>query len=310
MKSCCLYWVSGDNMIKIENLIKTFDDFVALDKLNVNVKKGAIYGLVGVNGSGKTTAIRHLCGVYKQDSGKVLIDGAPIYDNIEIKQRIGFVSDDLTFFDNSMRSLKNLYKDMYERWDEARFNKLVSLFGLNERGNLRKFSKGMQKQASFAFAMATTPDVLLLDEPIDGLDPIVRRLVIREMMDDVAERDMTVLVSSHNLKEMEGICDSIGIVKKGRMIVERDIDDLKSDVHKIQVAFGEDVPSGTEKYGDLNILHEEVRGSVELLVVRGKQEEIMSKIKTLKPHLYDILPLTLEEIFIYETDGEFNEIPY
>ena len=212
-------------MIKIENLTKTFGDFVALDNLNVNVKKGAIYGLVGVNGSGKTTAIRHLCGVYQQDSGKVLIDGVPIYDNIEIKQRIGFVSDDLTFFDNSMKSLKRLYRDMYVRWDEERFNKLVSLFGLNEKGNLKKFSKGMQKQASFAFAMATTPDILLLDEPIDGLDPIVRRVVIREMMNDVAERDMTVLVSSHNLKEMEGICDSIGIVKKGRMIVERDIDD-------------------------------------------------------------------------------------
>ena len=297
-------------MIKIENVTKTFGNFVALDKLNVNVKKGSVYGLVGVNGSGKTTAIRHLCGVYRQDSGEVLINGIPIYDNIEIKQRIGFVSDDLTFFDNSIRSLKRLYRDMYNNWNEERFNKLVSQFGLNERGNLKKFSKGMQKQASFAFAMATTPNVLLLDEPIDGLDPIVRRLVIKEIMEDVAEREMTVLVSSHNLKEMEGICDSIGIVKNGRMIVERDIDDLKSDVHKIQIAFPDGVQQGTEKYGDLNVLHQETRGSVELLVVRGKQDEIINKIKTLNPHLYDVLSLTLEEIFIYETDGEFNEIPY
>lgn len=298
-------------MIKIEKLTKAFDGFVALDNLNLNIKKGSIYGLVGINGSGKTTVIKHLSGVYRQDAGNIFIDDKPVYDNISIKERVGFIPDDLYFFPNySIKTLKGFYSNLYKNWNNERFNTLLQLFKLDERRRLSKFSKGMQKQAAFIFAMSIMPDVLLLDEPIDGLDPIIRKLVLKEIVDDVANRQLTVLVSSHNLKEMEGICDSIGIVKNGHMIIERDLDDLKSDVHKVQVAFSEGTSPEISKYGDLNILHTERRGSIELLVVRGKEQDVLSRIKSLKPLVYDLLPLTLEEIFIYETEGEFDEIPY
>ncbi len=298
-------------MIKIEKLSKTFDGFVALHNLNLNIKKGSIYGLVGINGAGKTTIIKHLAGVYRQDEGMLLIDNKPVYDDVSIKERVGYISDDLYFFPNySIKSLKGFYKGMYKNWSDERFNTLLKLFKLDERRKLSKFSKGMQKQAAFIFAMSIMPDVLLLDEPIDGLDPVVRKLVMQQIVDDVANRQLTVLVSSHNLKEMEGICDSIGIMKNGQMIIERDLDDLKSDVHKVQVAFALDNPLGVEKYGNLNILHMEKRGSVELLIIRGKEADILTQIKSLSPLVYDLLPLTLEEIFIYETEGEMNEIPY
>lgn len=298
-------------MIKIENLTKEFDGFVALNNLNLNVKKGSIYGLVGVNGSGKTTIIKHLAGVYRQDKGNIFIDNKPVYDDVSIKERVGFISDDLYFFPNySIKTLKDFYSNLYNNWNKDRFDMLLKLFKLDQRRTLTKFSKGMQKQVAFIFAMSIMPDVLLLDEPVDGLDPIVRKLVLKEIVDDVANRQLTVLISSHNLKEMEGICDSIGIVKNGKMLIERDLDDLKSDVHKVQVAFKDSVSKGKNKYTDLNILHIENRGSVELLVIKGKELDILNKIKSLNPLVYDILPLSLEEIFMYETEGEFNEISY
>lgn len=298
-------------VIKIENLSKSFDGFAALNNLNLSVAKGSIYGLVGVNGSGKTTIIKHLAGIYRQDIGNILIDNKPVYDDVSIKERVGFIPDDLYFFPNySIKMLRGFYRSLYKSWDDERFKILLEMFKLDERRRLSKFSKGMQKQAAFIFAMSTMPDVLLLDEPIDGLDPIVRKLVLQQVVDDVASRQMTVLVSSHNLKEMEGICDSIGIVKNGKMIIERDLDDLKSDVHKVQVAFAEDTTTEKSKYGDLNILHIERRGSIELLVIRGEEHDVLGRIKSLNPLVYDLLPLTLEEIFIYETEGKLDEIPY
>ncbi len=297
-------------MIQIENLTKTFDGFTALNNLNLNIQQGSIYGLVGVNGSGKTTIIKHLAGIYRQDSGTVLMEGKPVYDNISIKERVGYISDDLFFFTYSLKTMRVFYKNLYKNWNDQRYETLVNLFKLDQIRKLNKFSKGMQKQAAFILAMSTMPDFLLLDEPIDGLDPFVRKLVMQQIVEDVASRNLTVLVSSHNLKEMEGICDSIGIVKQGKMIIERNLDDLKSDVHKVQVAYSQETPQGREKYGDLNILHFESRGSIELLVVRGTEDEIYNRIRKINPLVYDILPLTLEEIFIYETEGEYNEIPY
>ncbi len=296
-------------MIKIEKLTKKFDGFTALHELNLHVKKGSIYGLVGINGSGKTTIIKHLAGVYVQDTGGVFIDGKPVYDDIKIKERVGFIPDDLYFFQGyNMKMVRNFYKGLYKKWDDERYKTLTQLFKLNEKVKISRFSKGMQKQAAFVFAMSMQPDVLLLDEPIDGLDPIVRKLVMQQVVEDVASREMTVLVSSHNLKEMEGICDAIGIVKGGKMLIERDIDDLKSDVHKVQVAFPSQTPEGKEKYVGLNVLYLERRGSIELLVVKGKEEDVLKRINSLNPLVYDLLPLTLEEIFIYETEGEFDDL--
>jgi len=295
-------------MVQIENLTKTFDGFTALNKLNLNIKKGSIYGLVGVNGSGKTTAIKHLAGIYRQDSGSVTLDGTPVYDNAGLKAKVGFISDDLYFFPHyNIKSLRRFYMNMYSTWNEARYRHLLDMFKLDDKRKVSKFSKGMQKQTAFIFAMSIMPNFLLLDEPIDGLDPIVRRLIMQEVIDDVAERKMTVLVSSHNLKEMDGICDAIGIIKNGRMVIERDLDDLKSDVHKVQLAFENTLP--THELG-LQVLHEESRGSIKMLVIRGKEDEVSQRIKSFNPLIFDHLPLTLEEIFVYETEGASNEIPY
>ena len=295
-------------MVQIENLTKTFDGFTALDKLNLNIKKGSIYGLVGVNGSGKTTAIKHLAGIYRQDSGSVTLDGTPVYDNAGLKAKVGFISDDVYFFPHyNIKSLRGFYANMYSTWNEERYRHLLGMFKLDDKRKVSKFSKGMQKQTAFIFAMSIMPNFLLLDEPIDGLDPIVRRLIMQEVIDDVAEREMTVLVSSHNLKEMDGICDAIGIIKSGRMVIERDLDDLKSDVHKVQLAFDGTLP--THELG-LQVLHEESRGSIKMLVIRGKEDEVSQRIKSFNPLIFDRLPLTLEEIFVYETEGASNEIPY
>ncbi len=293
-------------MIQVKELSKSFDGFKALDGLSLNVKKGSIYGLVGVNGSGKTTLIKHLAGVYIPDSGEELIDGEEIFDNVAVKERIAYIADDLYFF--GMYNLKGsaaYYRKLYPNWNDERYAHMVSQFGLNEKIKLSKFSKGMQKQAAFILAMSAMPKILILDEPIDGLDPLVRRRVLKYIVDDVAAREMTVLVSSHNLKEMEGLCDSIGIISKGKMLIERDLDDLKSDVHKIQVVF----PQGVEPDLDgLNILYREKRGSVELLIIRGERNRVENKLMESKPMVFDLLPLTLEEIFIYETGGERDEL--
>ena len=288
-------------MIQVKNLTKTFDGFTALNGLDLTIKKGSIYGLVGVNGSGKTTAIKHLTGIYLPDSGSVDIDQQPVYDNADVKAKVGYIPDELYFFPGyNMKMLCRFYQNMYKTWNQERYTRLTKLFNLDERRKVNKFSKGMQKQTAFVFAMSIMPEVLILDEPIDGLDPIVRKEILQQVIDDVAARQLTVLVSSHNLKEMEGLCDAVGIIKKGRMAIERDLDDLKSDVHKIQIAFESAQDSEQSNSLDLDILHHEKRGSIELLVVRGKEEEVEAKIKSLKPLVYDHLPLTLEEIFIYE----------
>jgi len=306
-------------MVEIKNVTKNFDKFIALKNFNLNIKKGSIYGLVGVNGAGKTTAIRHLAGMYLPNEGTIEIDGLPVYNNIKVKERVGYIPDDLYFLPQyNMRRLRSFYRNMYKNWDDERYERLLQLFKLDEKRGIKKFSKGMQKQTAFIFSMSIKPDVLLLDEPIDGLDPIVRKQVLQEIITDVAEREMTVLISSHNLKEMDGICDAIGIVKGGQMIIERDLDDLKSDVHKIQVVFPERGNNDENAvnanpynpYEGLTILYQEKRGTVELLVVRGKEEDISAKIKAYNPLVYDQLPLTLEEIFIYETEGVIDEIPY
>ena len=287
-------------MVQIDNLTKTFDTYKALDGLSLNIKKGSIYGLVGVNGSGKTTAIKHLTGIYRQDSGRVTIDDQSVYDNAALKARVGYIPDELFFFAGyNLGMTRRFYKNMYESWNDDRYEALTKLLQLDEKRRLNRFSKGMQKQAVFALTLSTMPEVLILDEPIDGLDPIVRKDIFGEIIQDVADRDMTVLISSHNLKEMDDICDAVGIIKNGKMVIERDLDDLKADVHKIQVAFDAEA-NKLESSPGLTILHRESRGSVELLVVRGSHDDVSAIIKGKSPLVYDHLPLTLEEIFIYE----------
>lgn len=293
-------------MIKVDNVNKTFDGFQALHDLDLNVRKGSIYGLVGTNGAGKTTLIKHVTGVLRQDRGNILIEDAPVYENLQIKQRMGYIPDDLYFFASyNLKESARFYQSIYPGWNSERYAHMVKQFELSEKRKLSKFSKGMQKQAAFILTMSSMPDYLILDEPIDGLDPIIRKLVWKYVVEDVAEREMTVLVSSHNLREMEGICDSIGILNKGKMMIERDLDELKSDIHKIQAAFRD---PKQDPYAGLNVLHKESRGTVDLLIVRNRKELVEKVISESNPVVFDLLPLSLEEIFIYELGGGDSEI--
>jgi len=293
-------------MIKITQLDKSFDGVPALSDLNLHVKDGSIYGLIGENGSGKTTLIKHLVGIFKPDNGSITINGESIENNMKLKERIGYIPDDLNFFSSyNLKDSAKFYASLYPTWNQKRYEQMLSQFKFNDKKRLSKFSKGMQKQAAFVLTMSAMPDYLILDEPIDGLDPIVRKLVWKYVVEDVSERKMTVLVSSHNLREMEGICDSIGILSKGKMKLERDLDELKTDIHKIQVAFK---VKPENPYQGLNVLYKEKRGSVDLLIIQNRRDVVENIINEHNPILLDLLPLSLEEIFIYELGGKDHDI--
>lgn len=296
-------------MIKVSAAIKRFGKIKALDGLDLNVNSGSIYGLVGTNGAGKTTIIKAIVGIQRLDEGTVTIDGEEVYENPSVKSRIGYVSDDSSFLPGySMADMGAYLRGIYPEWDTERYNLMIEEFGLDPKMKLSSFSKGMQKQAALIMALSSLPDILVLDEPIDGLDPVVRLKAWKYIIDDVAERGTTVLVSSHNLREMEGYCDHIGIISEGRMVIERDLEDLKTDVHKVQVAFAGHDGEQADRYEDLNILHREKRGSVDLLIVKDRRENIEEIIGAMEPAVFDMLPLSLEEIFIYELGGVSNEI--
>lgn len=285
-------------MIEVHSVTKTFDSFTALSKLSLCVPHGAIYGLVGPNGAGKTTIIRHLTGVYRQDSGSILIDGQKVFENMELKRRIACIPDEFyTFGSEGIRDLKNFYAGVYPNFDKKRYEQLKDVFNLNDKMPLRRFSKGMQKQAAFWLAICCRPDYLILDEPVDGLDPVMRRQVWGLLMEDAAEREMTVLVSSHNLRELEDVCDHVGIMHNGTMLLERSLDSLQENIVKVQIVTDLPLPN------DLNVLHQQTVGKIQTLIIRGKQDEITQKLHSCQPMLCDLLPLSLEEIFIYELGG-------
>lgn len=292
-------------MIQVNKLIKSFDGFRALDGLNIHVPKGAVYGLVGPNGAGKSTVIRHLAGIYRQDSGQVLIDGQPVYENPEIKGRIAYIPDDIFFYTQAtINDMMKFYRSVYPRFSPERFEKLEELFNLDRKQPMRKLSKGMQKQAAFWLAMSQCPEVVILDEPVDGLDPVMRRQVWSALLSDVAENGTTVLVSSHNLRELEDVCDHVGIMNHGRMLVERSLSALQDNIVKIQLAFadGGKLPEGLE------ILHRSSTGRLQQLILRGSAEELTAKLSAAGPLFLDVVPLNLEEIFIYELGGADHEV--
>ncbi len=295
-------------MIKVENVIKTFDGFKALDGLNLHVEKGSVYGLVGPNGAGKSTIIRHLTGIYRQDSGKVTIDGQEVFDNADIKKRIAYIPDDLYFFLNSdMDDMAKFYQGIYKDYNMDRYNKLLSVITtIDRKKTIRKMSKGMQKQAAFVLAMCQMSDVMILDEPVDGLDPVMRRQIWSLLMQDVTERQVTVLVSSHNLRELEDVCDTVGIMNKGKMLLEKSLFSMQEGITKLQVAFKDNnSPEITEESIDgVKLLSNTKNGSVFTLIVKCSEEEIKAKMSKYEPLLLDTVPLTLEEIFIHELGGE------
>ncbi|AEH47767.1 ABC transporter ATP-binding protein [Parageobacillus thermoglucosidasius] len=286
-------------MIHLTNVTKTFDRFQAVHGVNMTVQKGRIYGLLGSNGAGKTTLLKMMAGIIRPDHGTVLIDGEEVWENPRIKQRILFLPDHVYFFPNTtIEQMAAFYESIYPSFHRERFTKLQELFLLDPRKKIHQFSKGMQRQAAFWLAFSTMPDVLIMDEPLDGLDAVIRQKVKNIIVQEVAEREMTVVISSHNLREMEDLCDCIGVLHSGEMLFEKELDVMKTDIHKIQVAFRNGIPKQFAE--QLNIVYKEERGSVLLLIVRGEKQEIISHIQPFQPLIFDILPLTLEEIFIYE----------
>lgn len=292
-------------MIEVRNVIKEFDGFRALDDLSMTVPTGSVYGLVGPNGAGKSTIIRHLTGIYRQDAGEIMIDGAPVFENPEVKSRIAYIPDDIFYYANaSIREMMDFYRSIYPHFDAERFKKLSDVFGLDPKRQMRRLSKGMQKQAAFWIAVSLRPEILILDEPVDGLDPVMRRQIWSIIMADVAENGTTVLVSSHNLRELEDVCDSVGIMNKGKIMIERSLNELQENIVKIQLALpdGEVLPEG------LDILHKSNTGRLQSLIMHGTQKELTEKLQSAHPLFIDAVPLTLEEIFIYELGGADYEV--
>ena len=291
-------------MIEVKDAVKTFGSVRALDGISMTVPRGAVYGLVVPNGAGKTTLLEHIAGMQRLTSGQVLVDGQPVYENAQVKERIAFIPSDLFYFGQArIRDMRDLYALLYPSFDKARFVALGRLFNMDESLPMRSLSKGMKKQVAFWLALSQCPDLLLLDEPLDGLDPAVRRKVWAAVMDDVVERGMTVLTSSHNLRELTDVCDHVGMMEKGAMLLEHPLAELQEGFVKVQVAFTNDqlqVPEG------LSVLHTEQAGRLHTLVVRGSAQEAEDAFATVEPTFINILPLTLEEIFIYEVGGETN----
>ena len=283
-------------MLDVKNLTKSFGSFKALDDLTMHVPEGTVYGLVGPNGAGKSTLIRCLTGVYRPDSGAVLLEGQRIYENPGIKCRIGYIPDDVFYFPSAtMEDMRSYYRRTYPTFDNALFDRLFEAFQLPRKSPIRRFSKGMQKQAAFQLAISTRPDVLILDEPLDGLDPVMRRQVLSLILSDVAERGISVLVSSHNLRELEDICDHVGILDHGKMLLERSLADMQGSTVKLQMVGA--VPEC------LPVLHSSASGRLNTYILRASREQVQTAMAGVDCPYYDILPLSLEEIFIYEMGG-------
>ena len=287
--------------ILITGLSKKFDNIQALDQVTTRIQKGSIFGLIGSNGAGKSTFLRLLAGIYRPDAGQILIDGQPVYENENLKQRIFYISDDQFYFPNSnMEEMARYFSVMYQRFSYETFQELTALFRLDSKRKLNTFSKGMQKQAHIILALSCRPDYLFCDETFDGLDPVMRQAVKRLLADAVLEYQMTPIIASHNLRELEDICDHIGLLHQGGVVFERELDHLQSNIHKVQCAFS--APKQQDDFAGLDIVTLEQRGSLSILVVRGSAEETEAKIQGMEPLYCELLPLTLEEIFITEME--------
>ena len=288
-------------MIEVKNVVKTFDGFAALNDATISVPTGAVYGLVGPNGAGKSTIIRHLTGIFRQDSGTVRLGGEDVWENAALKAKIAAIPDDWYYFNSAgIGDMMRFYKGFYPNFSTERYEKLREVFELDEKRPIRRFSKGMQKQAAFWLALCCMPDYLILDEPVDGLDPVMRRQVMGLILSDVAGHGTTVLISSHNLRELEDVCDYVGIMNRGKMLLEKSLADLQGSTVKLQLVG--DAPK------ELDILNASVSGRLKTLIVRGEAEEVGAKMAACKPAYFDVLPLSLEEIFIYELGGVDYEI--
>lgn len=289
-------------MIEFKGVTKKFDDFTALDNIDLTIQDGTAFGLLGSNGAGKSTILRLVSGIYLQENGTAKVDGEDIYDNVAVKERVFFINDETIQFSKfTLKELKEYYKGFYPKFSEEVFCNLLCKIKLPLDKKIETFSKGMKRQAIVIIGLSCQTDYLLLDEAFDGLDPTMRIIVKNMLVDAMLDRHLTTIISSHNLKEINEICDSVALLHKGKIIFNRELDDVKGNIHKVQVAFKEEY--GREDFSDFEMLHYEKKGSIIYIITKGDTEEIKAKLESKNPVVCDIVPLTLEEIFIFEMEG-------
>lgn len=289
-------------MIEVKNLTKKFESFTALDNVTCSIPEGCIYGMVGSNGAGKSTLLRLISGVYRQNGGEIFIDGEPIWENEKIKSQIAYVPDELYFLSGStMQRMAKLYTAAFPQFDHARFEQLTAAFGLDPKKSLSTFSKGMKRQACTILALSSHPKYIFFDETFDGLDPIMRSLVKKLICNDVVDRGATAIITSHSLRELEDTCDQLALLHKGGLVLESDVQNLKTSLFKVQIAFNHEYDR--DAFAGLDILHYSKHGSVANLIVRGDREQTVAALQAKMPILLDLLPLSLEEVFTYEMEA-------
>ncbi len=289
-------------MIKTENLTKKFGDFTALDNISCTIQDGCIYGMVGSNGAGKSTFLRTISGVYKADDGTAEMDGAPIYENPNVKKRIAYVPDELFYLPGAtMERMATMYRSIYPGFDYNRFKSLAKDLDLATNKSLNTFSKGMRRQAVTILALAAKPDYIFFDETFDGLDPVMRNYIKKLICQDVVDRGASAIITSHSLRELEDTCDQLALLHRGGLVLESDVQNLKTSQFKIQIAFRDDYTN--EIFKDIDIVHSTRHGSVTNMIVRGDRSETVMRLSALNPILLDVLPLTLEEVFTYEMEA-------
>ncbi len=291
-------------MMQLKNTVKQFDDFTALDGVNLEIPKGTAFGLLGSNGAGKSTILRLFSGIYRAESGEVIIDDEPVYDNVSAKQKVFFINDETVQFGGfTLKQLKDFYKQFYPNFSEEIFERLEKIIQLPMNKKISTFSKGMKRQAIVIIGIACCTPYLLLDEAFDGLDPTMRIIVKKMLFDAMCEREMTVVVSSHNLKEINEMCDTAALLHHGKIVFNRELDSLKGEVHKIQTAFKDKERIFTkEDFPNLEILHFEKTQSIYHIIAKGSEEQIHQALAPYEPVVADLIPLSLEEIFIYELE--------
>ncbi|MBO7396012.1 MAG: ABC transporter ATP-binding protein [Ruminococcus sp.] len=297
-------------MIELKNTVKKFDSYTALNGVDLKIEKGTAFGLLGSNGAGKSTILRLLSGIYKQESGEVLIDGQPVYDNIAAKQKVFFINDETVQFGSfTLKGLKNYYKTYYPNFSEELFESLRKRINLPLNKKINTFSKGMKRQAIVIIALACRTDYLLLDEAFDGLDPTMRIIVKKMLVDAMLDRQLTTIISSHNLKEINEVCDTAALLHNGKIVFSREIDSLKGEVHKIQAVFPQNADGSPADFTQedfastgLKILHFERSQSIYYIIAKGDEDTVRAAFAPKEPLLLEMIPLTLEEIFIYELE--------
>jgi ABC-2 type transport system ATP-binding protein len=289
-------------MIEATSITKRFGDCTALKNITCTIPNGCIYGMVGTNGAGKSTFLRLITGVFHPDEGRIQLDGAPIYENPAAKKRICYLPDELYFLPGaSMNTMADFYKSIYTEFDMEQFRALTADFQLNPKSPVNAFSKGMKRQAATILALATKPDYLFFDETFDGLDPIMRNVVKGLICQDVVDRGATAVITSHSLRELEDTCDQLALLHKGGIVLQSDIQDLKTNLFKVQIAFN--APCSKESFSGIEIMNFKQAGSVCTLIVQGNRDDVMYKLRGMNPLLLDVLPLTLEEVFTYEIEA-------